>query len=293
MFLGLTSSLKRRLKPLHYTYLLMSDQTATERAKMPVAHNPVLERRTVENANRNLLKYLKPGIRVLDVGCGSGAITRSIAEKVGPTGYVLGIDPSENLIEQARQNAHNRPELVFEQGDVYTFDTPDRFDVVTCARTLQWLAQPKQALINMKRLVKPGGYLSILDFNHEKLAWTPEPPKAMRLFYDAFLKWRQDAGFDNAIADHLKDLLLEIGFQNVSVDAQHEVAQKGKSNFAVDSRLWAEVAELRGPQLVKAGYITEEQRLQAIADYDNWIATKGETMSVYLLAVEAKQAINP
>lgn len=269
----------------------MSDQTATERAKMPIAHNPVLERRTVENANRNLLKYLKPGIRVLDMGCGSGAITRSIAEKVGPAGYVLGVDPNENLIEQARQNSDNRPGLAFEQGDVYTFTIAERFDVVSCARTLQWLAQPKEALLNMKRLVKPGGYVSILDFNHEKLAWTPEPPTAMRLFYDAFLKWRQDAGFDNAIADHLKELMQEIGFQNVRVEAQHEVTRREDLDFAVVSRLWSEVAELRGPQLVKAGYITEEQRLQAITDYDSWIATTGESMTVYLLAVEAQQSI--
>lgn len=256
---------------------------------MPAAHNPILERRTVENANRNLLKYLKPGIRVLDMGCGSGAITRSIAGKVGSTGYVVGVDPNGNLIEQARQNAANQPGLAFEQGDVYTFDTSERFDVVTCARTLQWLAQPKEALINLKRLVKPGGHLSILDFNHEKLVWTPDAPESMQLFYSAFLKWRQDAGFDNAIADHLKELMLAIGFPNVSVEAQHEVAQKGEPNFAVDSRLWAEVAELRGPQLVKAGYITEEQRLKAIAEYDNWIATAGESMAVYLLAVEAQQ----
>ncbi len=267
----------------------MANEVANERAKMPAAPNPVLERRTVENANRNLLKYLKPGIRVLDMGCGSGAITRSIADKVGPTGYVLGVDPNEKLIEQARQNSAGQPGLAFEQGDVYTFDTPDRFDVVTCARTLQWLAQPKEALINMKRLVKPGGYLTILDFNHEKLTWIPEPPKAMRLFYDAFLKWRQDAGFDNAIADHVNELMLEIGFQDVAIEPQHETARRGDANFTVDSRLWAEVAELRGPQLVKADYITEEQRLQAIADYDSWIATVGESMRVYLLAVEAQQ----
>ncbi|MBD2756937.1 methyltransferase domain-containing protein [Spirosoma validum] len=269
----------------------MSDQIANERAKMPTVHNPVLERRTVENANRNLLKYLKPGIRVLDMGCGSGAITRSIAEKVGPTGYVLGVDPNENLIEQARQNAGNQPGLTFEQGDVYTFDTYERFDVVTCARTLQWLAQPKEALVNLKRLVKPGGYLAILDFNHEKLTWMPETPNAMQLFYNAFLKWRQEAGFNNAIADHLKDLMLEISFQNVLVEAQHEVAKKNDPDFVVASRLWAEVAELRGPQLVKAGCITEEQRLQAISEYDAWIAGVGESMTVYLLAVEAQQSI--
>ena len=258
---------------------------------MPAGHNPVLERRTVENANRNLLKYLKPGLSVLDVGCGTGAITRSIAETVGPTGRVLGIDPNENLIEQARQNAENRPGLSFEQGDVYSWNTTERFDLVTCARTLQWLTQPETALRNLKRWVKPGGHLALLDYNHEKIAWTPEPPAAMRLFYDAFLHWRQDAGFDNAIADHLPELLQRIGFEQIIVESQVEVTHRTDPNFTVAARLWAEVAELRGPQLVQAGYITEAQRLQAILDYDDWIATVGESMIVYLLAVEAPCSI--
>lgn len=257
---------------------------------MPVAHNPVLERRTVENANRNLLFYLRPGLTVLDVGCGSGAITRSIAEKTGPTGRVLGIDPSPTLIGQAKQQASSIPGLSFQQADVYSFDTTERFDLVTCARTLQWLAQPEAALINMKRLVKPGGYLAILDFNHEKIAWMPEPPEAMKFFYDAFLRWRQDAGFDNAIADNLQKLMYGIGFPTVQVTEQFERTQKGEPDFSIASRLWSEVAELRGPQLVDAGYITESQRQQAIAEYDHWIATIGESMTVYLLAVDAQQS---
>ena len=256
---------------------------------MPEAHNPVLERRTVENANRNLLTYLRPGLSVLDVGCGSGAITRSIADKTGPTGRVLGIDPSSSLIEQAKQHVGTTPGLAFQQADVYSFDTDERFDLVTCARTLQWLAQPRAALLNMKRLVKPGGHLAILDFNHEKIAWTPDPPKAMQLFYDAFMRWRQDAGFDNAIADNLEELMYSIGFPTVQVTRQFERTQKGEPDFSVASRLWSEVAELRGPQLVTAGYITESQRQQAITDYDHWIATTGESMTVYLLAVDAQQ----
>ena len=265
----------------------MSQNSLTDRATMPAGQNPILERRTVENANRNLLKYLKPGLSVLDVGCGSGAITRSIAEKTGPSGRILGIDPNEKLIEQARQNAFGIPGISFRQADVYSFDTSEQFDLVTCARTLQWLAQPEAALLNMKRFVKPGGCLALLDFNHTKIVWTPEPPETMRTFYDAFLHWRQEAGFDNAIADHLETMLYTVGFTSVSVENQSEITRKSDPNFAVSSRLWAEVAELRGPQLVQAGYITETLRLQAISDYDNWIATVGESMAVYMLAVEA------
>jgi ubiquinone/menaquinone biosynthesis C-methylase UbiE len=267
----------------------MSDQTATNRAAMPKASNPVLDRRTVENDNRNLLKYLKPGLSVLDVGCGSGAITRGIAERVGPQGRVLGIDPSANLIAQAGQHAEEFPQLAFQQADIYNFDAVEQFDVVTCARVLQWLAQPEEALAQMAKRVKPGGYLAVLDYNHEKIEWSPEPPEAMKTFYGAFLKWRQEAGFDNTIADHLKELFQHIGFAEVTIEPQFEISRKSEPGFAVASRIWSEVAKLRGPQLVKDGYISEENRLAAIEAYDQWIATTGESMQLYLLAVEAKK----
>ncbi|GAA4400127.1 hypothetical protein GCM10023187_12960 [Nibrella viscosa] len=266
----------------------MSNQPDTDPAKMPDAPNPVLERRTVENSNRNLLKYLKPGLSVLDVGCGSGAITRSIAEKAGPSGRVLGIDPSESLLAQAHRNAAGIPQLTFQQADIYTFETAERFDLVTCARTLQWLARPQDALVRMKQRLKPGGHLAILDYNHEKIRWTPDPPEAMQQFYRAFLQWRADAGFDNAIADHLADLMRTIGLTHIHVEPQFETTHRSDPTFAVSSRLWSEVAEIRGSQVVEAGYITEADRLEAISTYDNWIATVGESMQVYLLAVEAQ-----
>ncbi|GAA4461497.1 methyltransferase domain-containing protein [Nibrella saemangeumensis] len=266
----------------------MANQPATNRAQMPTAPNPVLERRTVENSNRNLLKYLKPGLSVLDVGCGSGAITRGIAEKTGPTGRVLGIDLSESLLAQALQNAADIPQLRFQQADIYSFDTDERFDLITCTRTLQWLAHPQEALARMKQLLKPGGHLAVLDYNHEKIQWTPEPPEAMQKFYAAFLTWRSDAGFDNAIADHLAGLMRNIGLANIHIDPQFETTHKEDPAFAVAGRLWSEVAEIRGPQLVEAGYITEAERLEAIRTYDDWLATVGESMQVYLLAVEAQ-----
>ncbi|WP_138994351.1 methyltransferase domain-containing protein [Larkinella sp. C7] len=267
----------------------MSNQTATSRAEMPKAANPVLDRRTVENANRNLLKHLKPGLSVLDVGCGSGAITRGMAERVGPQGRVVGIDPSETLLLQARQQAGNFPQLTFQTADVYDFETAEQFDLVTCARVLQWLARPEDALARMAKWVKPGGVLAVLDYNHEKVEWTPEPPDTLTKFYGAFLKWRQEAGFDNAIADHLKDQFLRIGFEKITIEPQFEISKKEDATFVETSRIWSEVAHLRGPQLVKDGYISEEDRTAAIEDYDRWIATTGESMQLYLLAVEGQK----
>ncbi|WP_460637500.1 class I SAM-dependent methyltransferase [Larkinella harenae] len=270
----------------------MKNETATQRAAMPNVANPILARRTVETSNRNLLKYLLPGRSVLDVGCGAGAITRGMAERVGSQGRVLGIDPGEKLIQEARQQAVDLPQLAFEQADVYTFDTTEQFDVVTCARVLQWLARPEEALVRMMKLVKPGGVLAVLDYNHEKVEWKPEPPESMKKFYGAFLKWRQEAGFDNAIADHLKTLFEKHGLEDVTVEPQFELSRKEEAAFSVTSRIWSEVAEIRGPQLVKDGYVLEEERLRAIDEYDEWIATAGESMQLYLLAVEGKKAQN-
>ena len=81
----------------------MSTQVATERAAMPAGANKILDERTITDDNRNLLNLLKKGMNVLDVGCGSGAITKDIATIIGPEGVVTGIDISEELIGIAKE----------------------------------------------------------------------------------------------------------------------------------------------------------------------------------------------
>lgn len=262
----------------------MTQDIAGERAKMPEGTNKVLDKRTLENANKNLLKYLQPGMHVLDVGCGSGSITKGIAEKVGPSGKVTGIDTGEQLVALANTNY---PELDCRVADIYNFDTTERYDVITSARVLQWLKDPQVALLKMKTLLKPNGVIAILDYNHEKISWTPAIPAEMQLFYNAFLQWRKDAGFDNAIADHLGDIFSSIGFDSVHTEEQHEISTKNEPDFERDAAIWSEVAKTRGQQLVKDGYIKEEERLSAIAAYDKWIKEEGQQMQLYLLAIEA------
>jgi ubiquinone/menaquinone biosynthesis C-methylase UbiE len=260
-------------------------KTAEQRAEMPKGPNSVLDRRTMENSNRNLLSLVKDGNNVLDVGCGTGAITKDIVKLVGQNGKVKGIDSSEHLIRQAKETFSGIPNLNFEVADINTYSSYKEFDVITSARVLQWLSNPKEVLLKMKRLLKPGGAIAILDYNHQKVEFNPPIPSSMQNFYNAFLKWRKDTGIDNEIADHLKGMMEDMGLKNITVDDQSEISTPDKASFFDEIEIWKKVAELRGPQLAVDGYITETERLQAISDYEDWMKNDARYMKLYLLAV--------
>ncbi|SEM27431.1 Methyltransferase domain-containing protein [bacterium A37T11] len=263
--------------------------TAEQRAKMPKGTQAVLDRRTVFNANRNLLPLLKEGQRVLDVGCGSGSITAGMAELVGVTGHVFGIDSSSHLIDLARQQHSHLANLHFEAIELRHYHSSAPFHVVSSARVLQWLANPDEAVGHMVALVRSGGYLSILDYNHCKIEWNPMPPESMQLFYYAFLKWRADAGMDNAMADHLSEIFAHHGLGQIHVADHSEISDRKTPGFAAEAGIWTKVAETRGQQLVADGYIDEKLRLRAIHDYERWIHQEGQSMKLCLLAVSGQK----
>lgn len=253
---------------------------------MPEGTSAILDARTLAVSHRRLAELLEPGLRVLDVGCGTGAITRGIAEAVGPGGRVVGIDVHPGLIEQARRAHGGVPALSFEAGDVQKLAFLDTFDIVTAARVLQWLDDAPAAVHAMTRAVRPGGRLVVLDYNHEKIRWTPDPPASMRAFYAAFLRWRAEAGMDNAMADHLPGVFARMGLVEVAISPQHEVTGRGDPDFDRHIGIWAEVAATRGLQMVEDGAVTETERALAEAEYRAWIRDRAEAHTLYLLAVE-------
>jgi len=263
----------------------MSNSIAKDRASMPSGSNKILDERTIERDNRNLKSLLNPGMNVLDVGCGSGAITNDIAERVAPNGAATGIDISDELIGIAKDKYSAVKNISFYLSDIYSYTSPLKFQLVTSARVLQWLDHPKEALAKMKTVLAENGCISILDYNHEKIEWNPHIPESMHYFYSAFLEWRKDAGFDNAIADHLHQIFTEIGLKNINSENQFEKTVSTDKDFAIKAGIWTTVAETRGKQLVKDNYITELQRLAAINDYNEWIIANGKSMQMYLLSV--------
>ncbi|HMJ71075.1 MAG TPA: methyltransferase domain-containing protein [Cyclobacteriaceae bacterium] len=238
---------------------------------------------------RTLVPFLKKDLRILDVGCGTGSITKDIADLTGPRGRVTGIDNTEKFITAGKLQFSNIKNLELICTDLFRYETDDKFDLIVSARTMQWLSNVSEALIKMKSMLKPGGTLSVLDYNHTKADWQPEPPASMRKFYEAFLKWREDAGMNNHVADDLPGLFNEAGFTGIQVFNSDEHYRRSDENFPFRAAIWSKVAELK--QIAEEGYVTEEERLKAIADYNTWIAGEGRSVTMKLNEIRGIKGI--
>lgn len=240
----------------------------------------IFDNRTLKSDYRNLEPIIKKGMSVLDVGCGTGAISKDIAHLVGETGKVTGIDNTSKFIESGKLTYHDVANMELIPIDLFDFQPEEKFDLIVAARVLQWLSNPKQALLKMKSLLKSGGQISILDYNHNDLKWAPEPPESMRIFYTAFLKWRSDAGMNNGIGDDLPTLLEEIGLSSIEKINSDEHYERDNLNFISKVGIWSQVAA--STQMVDDGYLDNDIRLQAIEEYNEWVENKAISMTMKL-----------
>ncbi|OJJ55629.1 hypothetical protein ASPSYDRAFT_48835 [Aspergillus sydowii CBS 593.65] len=134
--------------------------------------------RTAQNSAPHLLPHLKPGLKVLDVGCGPGSITVDLAQLVGPDGHVTGIEYVPDPLDDARALVKARGldawnNVDFRVGDVHALEFGDEeFDVVHVHQVLQHIADPVQALREMRRVVKKGGVVSVRE--SDSMSWYPE-----------------------------------------------------------------------------------------------------------------------
>jgi SAM-dependent methyltransferase len=122
----------------------------------------------VETARR--LK-IAAGDKVLDIGCGIGGATFPIADLTGPRGLVAGIDVSSALIEFASGRAAGRPGVEFRVGDAGAIPYPTGFfDAARTERVFLYLPDRLAAIREMKRVVKPGGRVCLIDTDFDTTA---------------------------------------------------------------------------------------------------------------------------
>jgi ubiquinone/menaquinone biosynthesis C-methylase UbiE len=149
--------------------------------------------RTAENSAAYLLDHLRPGMEVLDVGCGPGTITIDLARLVAP-GRAVGIERAEGVLDEARAAASvaGVSNVAFEVGDAYALGYDDgSFDVVHAHQVLQHLTDPVAALVEMRRVLRPGGLLAVRDSDYGAFTWFPLDPvldRWLSLYHDVTVR---------------------------------------------------------------------------------------------------------
>lgn len=247
--------------------------------------NKIFERRTLGNDYRTILPLLKPGLNILDVGCGTGTLTNEAASLI-KEGTAIGLDNTQSFIDSGSQRYADTANLSLVCENIFSYEPPHQFDLIMTARTVQWLSDIPEALKRFRSWLKPGGQLSILDYNHTAIEWNPALPSSMLEFYQTFLKWRADAGMNNRVADEISAMLEQQGFTGIETINADQTYTRGEDHFQTNLGIWIKVAQSR--QMVIEGYLTDELRLKAIEEYNNWIETEALSMTLKMNDVRGK-----
>ncbi len=159
------AKLQRRIQRYGWD-LAADDYEALWNAQLSPARTAMLE-----------LASLAPGEQVLDVACGTGLVTLPAARAVAPAGEAFGIDVSGRMVEAARRRADEQeiPNARFTRMDGEALPIPvSSFDVALCALGLMYMPDPRQAVREMMRVVRPGGRIVLAVWGERvRCGWSP------------------------------------------------------------------------------------------------------------------------
>jgi ubiquinone/menaquinone biosynthesis C-methylase UbiE len=186
-------------------------------------HDPV-HRRCTAGVTARMVAGLRPGDRVLDIACGTGDPTLAAAARVGPTGYVLGVDLAAEMLEVARElaAADGLGNVELRCGGGEWFDVPPgSFDRVTIRWGLMFMPDPAACLAASHRALRAGGVLAAACWASPAYnPWATVLATVLRRHVDVP---RPPPGFIGPFSlddpERLRALIVEAGFEAVSVEA--------------------------------------------------------------------------
>lgn len=157
----------------------------------------------------------RPGEQALDIGCGPGLTTETLARAVGTQGSVLGIDIAPPMLAIARHRCASLPQVAFERADVTRLPCDDgRFDVALASQVYEYVEQIDAALAELARVIRPGGRAVLVDTDWESAVWASHDDARMRRVLEA---WNEHIPHPQ-LPRSLRRRMEQAGFERVRVE---------------------------------------------------------------------------
>ncbi|MCA9878610.1 MAG: methyltransferase domain-containing protein [Thermomicrobiales bacterium] len=212
---------------------------------VPVLFAPVAEQMVAGTA-------LPPQARVLDVGCGTGIVARTVAARLRGQGAVTGLDLNPAMLAVARQAADAAGmAITWVQGDAQALPFPEAsFDLVFCQQAIQFLPDRAAAVAEMHRVLAPGGEVAVACWRG-----LARNPFFARLAHAVEQRTGSDALATPYALDDPRDLagfLQQAGFRDVSVEPIAFTAVYTDPDDFVEMQITASAAGIRALQGISA-----------------------------------------
>jgi ubiquinone/menaquinone biosynthesis C-methylase UbiE len=181
-------------------------------------------------ATRDLLSQvgIPEGAMCLDLGCGGGEVTRELAQMVGPTGAVLGVDYDAVVLDAARQETVDAGlvNVSFASHDVTSWEPEIQFDVIYARFIFSHLVDPSAVMASLRTHMAPGGIMIVEDVDFRGHFSEPRCP-ALTRYTELYSQSARNRGADPWIGPKIPGHLHEAGFENIKVQLYHPVALHG------------------------------------------------------------------
>ena len=183
---------------------------------------------------------LSGAIQILDVGCGTGEITRRLAQHY-PHATVEGMDILEsNLVFARRDSSEFSDRVSYEQGDAFALKNADAsLDLIVCRHMSQAVPDFPLVLAEFSRVLKPGGVLHLLSEDYGMLHFPVTELDPDRFWNEHAIKFLNGIKCDGRIGRHSPSLLEKAGYKNISMDyITVDTLRVPRATFAGIIRSW-------------------------------------------------------
>lgn len=179
-------------------------------------------------------------LRILDLGCGTGEITRRLAQRY-PHAELLGIDILDGNLAIARRDSVGFGDRVrYAQGDAFALAEPDAsFDLVVCRHMSQAVPDFPQVFAEITRVLKRGGWLHLLSEDYGMLHLPRSTRDADRFWIDTVFPYLDGIGCDSRIGRHTVPLFERAGYGEIAADyVVVDTVRVPRAAFAGILRAW-------------------------------------------------------